>query len=277
MVEDVRTAIPGTVKILNSRRVGGGGRDTLRYWFNRETEFRSTPFPPGHNYDTHTHLTELTAPLLPFRTPTVHRPLFPGGKRIPHCQCMMTLLMTCLPSWWPWKLVTEGGRDWQLTNQAAFLCLIDFMQVSVLQRPGARSLPFTGGQVNTVVRNSRQPDKKQLTALISLCWTYGYVPKRTLQFGCLMFTAQSAGKVVVVDRFYIALVSALEQTHCARIWFYTAFYSAFLNFRRSLRDQEEGGELDSHEEVRLSFAGPSFTICLLLGDLVLPFCCFFGT
>ena len=111
MVEDVRTAIPGTVKILNSRRVGGGGRDTLRYWFNRETEFRSTPFPPGHNYDTHTHLTELTAPLLPFRTPTVHRPLFPGGKRIPHCQCMMTLLMTCLPSWWPWKLVTEGGRD----------------------------------------------------------------------------------------------------------------------------------------------------------------------
>ena len=26
--------------------------------------------------------------------------------------------------------------------------------------------------------------------------------------------------------------------------------------RESKRDQEEGGELDSHEEVRLSFAGP---------------------
>ena len=30
------------------------------------------------------------------------------------------------------------------------------------------------------------------------------------------------------------------------IWLYT----------ESRRDQEEGGELDSHEEVRLSFAGP---------------------
>jgi len=30
--------------------------------------------------------------------------------------------------------------------------------------------------------------------------------------------------VVVADRFYIALFSALEQTHCARMWFYTSGY-----------------------------------------------------
>ena len=28
------------------------------------------------------------------------------------------------------------------------------------------------------------------------------------------------GKIVVVDRFYIVLFSAFEQTHCARMWFY---------------------------------------------------------
>ena len=26
--------------------------------------------------------------------------------------------------------------------------------------------------------------------------------------------------IIVIDRFYIALISALEQTHCARMWFY---------------------------------------------------------
>ena len=26
--------------------------------------------------------------------------------------------------------------------------------------------------------------------------------------------------VIIIDRFYIALFSALEQTHCARMWFY---------------------------------------------------------
>ena len=38
-----------------------------------------------------------------------------------------------------------------------------------------------------------------------------------------------------VDRFYIALFSALEQTHCARMWFYMSEqqYSAFLNIHRS--------------------------------------------
>ena len=37
-----------------------------------------------------------------------------------------------------------------------------------------------------------------------------------------MFYAQSTTVVVVVvdDRFYIALFSALEQTHYARMWFY---------------------------------------------------------
>ena len=39
----------------------------------------------------------------------------------------------------------------------------------------------------------------------------------------------------VVDHFYIALFSALEQTHCARMWFYKwiAFYSAFLSIHWS--------------------------------------------
>ena len=26
--------------------------------------------------------------------------------------------------------------------------------------------------------------------------------------------------IIIIDRFYIALFSALEQTHCARMWFY---------------------------------------------------------
>ena len=26
--------------------------------------------------------------------------------------------------------------------------------------------------------------------------------------------------IIITDRFYIALFSALEQTHCARMWFY---------------------------------------------------------
>ena len=38
-------------------------------------------------------------------------------------------------------------------------------------------------------------------------------------------------KVVFVDRFYIALFSALEQTHCAHELL--AFYSAFLNTHSS--------------------------------------------
>ena len=26
--------------------------------------------------------------------------------------------------------------------------------------------------------------------------------------------------IIIIDRFYIALFSALEQAHCARLWFY---------------------------------------------------------
>ena len=26
--------------------------------------------------------------------------------------------------------------------------------------------------------------------------------------------------IIIIDRFYIALFSAVEQTHCARMWFY---------------------------------------------------------
>ena len=26
--------------------------------------------------------------------------------------------------------------------------------------------------------------------------------------------------IIIINRFYIALFSALEQTHCARVWFY---------------------------------------------------------
>ena len=26
--------------------------------------------------------------------------------------------------------------------------------------------------------------------------------------------------IIIIDSFYIALLSALDQTHCARIWFY---------------------------------------------------------
>ena len=26
--------------------------------------------------------------------------------------------------------------------------------------------------------------------------------------------------IIIIDRFYIALFSAVEQTHCARVWFY---------------------------------------------------------
>ena len=26
--------------------------------------------------------------------------------------------------------------------------------------------------------------------------------------------------IIIIDRFYIALFSAFEQTHCARMWFY---------------------------------------------------------
>ena len=43
-------------------------------------------------------------------------------------------------------------------------------------------------------------------------------------------------KIIIIDRFYIALFSALKQTHCARMWFYSewiALYSAFLNIHRS--------------------------------------------
>ena len=27
-------------------------------------------------------------------------------------------------------------------------------------------------------------------------------------------------RLIIIDRFYIALFSALEQIHCARVWFY---------------------------------------------------------
>ena len=43
-------------------------------------------------------------------------------------------------------------------------------------------------------------------------------------------------RYVIINHFYIALFSALEQTHCARMWFYMSeyfFYSAFLNIHRS--------------------------------------------
>ena len=33
-------------------------------------------------------------------------------------------------------------------------------------------------------------------------------------------TAMTGTVVIYIDRFYIALFSALEQTHCARMWFY---------------------------------------------------------
>ena len=42
--------------------------------------------------------------------------------------------------------------------------------------------------------------------------------------------------VVAVDRFYIALFSALVQTHCARVWFCMSeqlvFYSTFLTIHQ---------------------------------------------
>ena len=41
--------------------------------------------------------------------------------------------------------------------------------------------------------------------------------------------------IIIINRFYIALFSALEQTHCARMWstWVNSFYSAFLNIHRS--------------------------------------------
>ena len=62
--------------------------------------------------------------------------------------------------------------------------------------------------------------------------------ERTAQDGHLdSHTAPELCKVEYDDDcFYIALFSALEQTHCARMWFYMkwlAFYSAFLNVHRS--------------------------------------------
>ena len=47
--------------------------------------------------------------------------------------------------------------------------------------------------------------------------------------------------IIIVDRFYIALFSAVEQTHCARMWFYISEYLfiarffcfCFLNIHRS--------------------------------------------
>ena len=42
--------------------------------------------------------------------------------------------------------------------------------------------------------------------------------------------------MIIVDRFYIALFSALEQTQCARMWFHMSdwlFIARFLNIHRS--------------------------------------------
>ena len=46
------------------------------------------------------------------------------------------------------------------------------------------------------------------------------VKVNSLQQSTQRYTRDSFVVVVVVDRCYIALFSALEQTHCARMWFY---------------------------------------------------------
>ena len=43
--------------------------------------------------------------------------------------------------------------------------------------------------------------------------TKGHFPTETLLKFIIII-------IIIIDRFYIALFSAFEQTHCARMWFY---------------------------------------------------------
>ena len=66
------------------------------------------------------------------------------------------------------------------------------------------------------------------------CWwlvevlLYGHTNRRLIRDGSpgrpprLLHSSWALTNVVVVSRFYIALFSALEQTHCARMWFYVS-------------------------------------------------------
>ena len=53
----------------------------------------------------------------------------------------------------------------------------------------------------------KEEKRKKILALTKHAWLYSDL-------------LQAFIIIIIIDRFYIALFSALEQTHCARMWFY---------------------------------------------------------